>query len=31
VATHEDITERRDAERERASMQEQQERRSMIE
>jgi methyl-accepting chemotaxis protein len=30
VATHEDITERRDAERERASMQEQQERRSMI-
>jgi methyl-accepting chemotaxis protein len=31
VATHEDITERRDAERERASMQEQQERRGMIE
>jgi methyl-accepting chemotaxis protein len=31
VATHEDLTERRDAERERASMQEQQERRSMIE
>src|ERR1039458_3270824 len=31
VATHEDITERRDAERERASMQEQQERRSIIE
>src|ERR1700674_2220664 len=31
VATHEDITERRDAERERASMQEQQQRRSMIE
>ena len=31
VATHEDITERRDAERERASMQEQQQRRAMIE
>jgi methyl-accepting chemotaxis protein len=31
VATHEDITERRDAERERASMQEQQQRRSIIE
>ena len=31
VATHEDITERRSAERERASMQEQQERRSVIE
>ena len=31
VATHEDITERRDAERERASMQEQQQRRSVIE
>jgi len=31
VATHEDITERRDAERERASMQEQQARRAMIE
>ena len=31
VATHEDITERRDAERERASMQEQQRRRAMIE
>jgi methyl-accepting chemotaxis protein len=31
VATHEDITERRDAERERASMQEQQKRRSIIE
>jgi methyl-accepting chemotaxis protein len=31
VATHDDITERRDAERERASMQEQQQRRSMIE
>ncbi len=31
VATHEDITERRSAERERASMQEQQERRSIIE
>jgi methyl-accepting chemotaxis protein len=31
VATHEDVTERRDAERERASMQEQQDRRSMIE
>ena len=30
VATHEDITERRDAERERASMQEQQQRRSII-
>ncbi len=30
VATHEDITERRDAERERASMQEQQQRRAMI-
>src|SRR6185437_1859603 len=31
VATHEDITERRDAERERASMQEQQQRRAAIE
>jgi len=31
VATHEDITERRDAERERASMQEQQQRRTLIE
>src|SRR6202166_2688056 len=31
VATHEDITERRDAERERPSMQEQQRRRAMIE
>ena len=31
VATHEDITERRDAERERSSMQEQQQRRAMIE
>ena len=31
VATHEDITERRDAEHERASMQEQQQRRTMIE
>jgi methyl-accepting chemotaxis protein len=31
VATHEDITERRDAERERASMQQQQRRRSVIE
>ncbi len=31
VATHEDISERRDAERERASMQEQQQRRAMIE
>ena len=31
VATHEDITERRDAERERASMQEQQQQRAMIE
>ncbi|HEY1472573.1 MAG TPA: PAS-domain containing protein [Pseudolabrys sp.] len=31
VATHEDITERRSAERERATMQEQQERRSIIE
>ena len=31
VATHEDITERRDAERERAAMQEQQQRRSIIE
>jgi methyl-accepting chemotaxis protein len=31
VATHEDITERRDAERERVSMQEQQQRRAMIE
>jgi methyl-accepting chemotaxis protein len=31
VATHEDITERRDAERERASMQEQQQQRSRIE
>src|SRR5450759_4465602 len=31
VATHEDITERRDAERERASMQEQHQRRSIIE
>jgi len=31
VATHEDITERRDAERERAAMQEQQHRRSVIE
>ncbi len=31
VATHEDITERRDAERERAAMQEQQQRRAMIE
>ncbi len=31
VGTHEDITERRDAERERASMQEQQQRRAMIE
>jgi methyl-accepting chemotaxis protein len=31
VATHEDITERHDAERERASMQEQQQQRSMIE
>ena len=31
VATHEDITERRDAENERASMQEQQQRRSIIE
>ncbi len=30
VATHEDITERRDAERERAAMQEQQQRRSII-
>ena len=30
VATHEDVTERRDAERERASMQEQQQRRAMI-
>jgi methyl-accepting chemotaxis protein len=30
VATHEDITERRDAERERAAMQEQQQRRAMI-
>jgi methyl-accepting chemotaxis protein len=30
VATHEDVTERRDAERERASMQEQQRRRAMI-
>jgi methyl-accepting chemotaxis protein len=30
VATHEDITERRDAERERASMQEQQQRRAII-
>jgi methyl-accepting chemotaxis protein len=31
VATHEDITERRDAERERVSMQEQQQRRTLIE
>jgi len=31
VATHEDITERRDAERERASMQEQEQRRTVIE
>ena len=31
VATHEDITERRDAERERVSMQEQQQRRAVIE
>jgi methyl-accepting chemotaxis protein len=31
VATHEDITDRRDAERERAAMQEQQQRRTMIE
>ena len=31
VATHEDITERRDAERERISMQEQQQRRAVIE
>ena len=31
VATHEDVTERRDAERERISMQEQQERRTVIE
>jgi methyl-accepting chemotaxis protein len=31
VATHEDVTERREAERERASLQEQQQRRSMIE
>ena len=31
VATHEDITDRRDAERERVSMQEQQQRRATIE